>query len=55
MSGFPIIGYPVFLTSRITPMPKPLKPTPRKTRIVLFVYGGGMRGIVASHILARIE
>lgn len=28
---------------------------PRKTRIVLFVYGGGMRGIVASHILARIE
>jgi patatin-like phospholipase/acyl hydrolase len=28
---------------------------PRKTRIVLFVYGGGMRGMVAAHILARIE
>lgn len=28
---------------------------PQKTRIVLFVYGGGMRGIVAAHILSRIE
>lgn len=27
----------------------------QKTRIVLFVYGGGMRGMVAGHILARIE
>ncbi|MCD8563079.1 MAG: patatin-like phospholipase family protein [Alphaproteobacteria bacterium] len=27
----------------------------QKTRIVLFVYGGGMRGMVAAHILARIE
>lgn len=27
----------------------------RKTRVVLFVYGGGMRGIVASHILSRLE
>ncbi|MCD8497821.1 MAG: patatin-like phospholipase family protein [Alphaproteobacteria bacterium] len=28
---------------------------PQKTKIVLYVYGGGMRGIVAAHILQRLE